>query len=239
MWNVCIFFKARGHEDLIGWSGWRPPWVILELVRLVPCHSYTSNFKFSHIHIRHFKNYKHYLLVSWQIVWQRSGSYRTHLWLVSTRPHPGPIDLLWAVIIGWKLDLNGSHWCILCKIGFGALDIVRCKIQSKLAGMDENSSIFFTAPVHTFFGRKLKLQFLPEQFRNIYIHFHCQPCNYFVKPVAEERGREDQTRDWYIITLISVVYCSYDSTTQLLISVAISGLGPRLHGPKQKPDWLA
>ena len=81
---------------------------------------------------------------------------------------------------------------VYSKIGFGALDIVRCKIQSKLAGMDENSSIFFTAPVHTFFGRKLKLQFLPEQFRNIYIHFH---CHFFVKPVAEERGREDQTRD--------------------------------------------
>ena len=91
--------------------------------------------------------------------------------------------------------------------------------------MDENSSIFFTAPVHTFFGRKLKLQFLPEQFRNIYIHFHCQPCNYFVKPVADERGREDQTRDWYIITLIIGVYCSHDSATQLLISrLAISGL---------------
>ena len=78
-------------------------------------------------------------------------------------------------------------------IGFDALDIVRCKIQSKLAGMDENSSIFFTAPVHTFFGRKLKLQFLPEQFRNIYMHFDWQPIHYFVKPVAEERGREDQT----------------------------------------------
>ena len=126
---------------------------------------------------------------------------------------------------------------VYSKIGFGALDIVRCKIQSKLAGMDENSSIFFTAPVHTFFGRKLKLQFLPEQFRNIYIHFHCQPCHYFVAPVAEERGREDQTRDWYIITLISVVYCSYDSATQLLISPCYQWSRSKAAGTQTK-TWL-
>ena len=53
------------------------------------------------------------------------------------------------------------------------------------------------------------------------MHFHCQPCQYFVKAVTEER---EGGRIRLGIDTLSLISCSYDSATQLLISAAISGL---------------